>query len=309
MGDCGYMKAFNVSGACRPDRHYMVDLKERLGEVRKMVDAGQYFAITRARQYGKKGDSSGRGAWTKSGFQEALKMLLSEKNALYESLVNKLEDYPELKTVLYDLLFTGRPIPYTAMNKSIEVATMFGFVKNADGTAVVSNRIFESVLYSLFLSEEYVYNRFYVAGLREKNQFFVKGRLNFRRVLEKFVESFDSLYGDRNETFLEDAGRRYFMLFLKPIINGVGNSYVEAQTRNQERMDLVVDYRGEQFVVELKIWRGNAYNERGEAQISDYLEYFHLKKGYMLSFNFNKHKEIGVKDIVLGDKLIVEAVV
>ena len=29
----------------------------------------------------------------------------------------------------------------------------------------------------------------------------------------------------------------------------------------------------------------------------------------MLSFNFNKHKEIGVKDIVLGDKLIVEAVV
>ena len=117
----------------------MVDLKERLGEVRKMVDAGQYFAITRARQYGKKGDSSGRGAWTKSGFQEALKMLLSEKNALYESLVNKLEDYPELKTVLYDLLFTGRPIPYTAMNKSIEVATMFGFVKNADGTAVVSN--------------------------------------------------------------------------------------------------------------------------------------------------------------------------
>ena len=56
--------------------------------------------------------------------------------------------------MLYDLLFTGRPIPYTAMNKSIEVATMFGFVKNADGTAVVSNRIFESVLYSLFLSED-----------------------------------------------------------------------------------------------------------------------------------------------------------
>jgi len=34
-----------------------------------------------------------------------------------------------------------------------------------------------------------------------------------------------------------------------------------------------------------------------------------IKKGYMLSFNFNKKKEIGVKEIVLGDKLIVEAVV
>ena len=29
----------------------------------------------------------------------------------------------------------------------------------------------------------------------------------------------------------------------------------------------------------------------------------------MLSFNFNKKKEIGVKDIVIGDRTIVEAVV
>ena len=61
--------------------------------------------------------------------------------------------------------------------------------------------------------------------------------------------------------------------------------------------------------IELKIWRGNAYKERGEEQLSDYLDYYHLKKGYMLSFNFNKKKEIGVKDIVFGDKLLVEAVV
>lgn len=34
-----------------------------------------------------------------------------------------------------------------------------------------------------------------------------------------------------------------------------------------------------------------------------------IQKGYMLSFNFNKQKEIGVKEIVLGNKLIIEAVV
>ncbi|MEZ3487473.1 MAG: hypothetical protein K1W22_13080 [Lachnospiraceae bacterium] len=62
-------------------------------------------------------------------------------------------------------------------------------------------------------------------------------------------------------------------------------------------------------MIEIKIWRGNAYNERGEEQLSNYLEYFHLKKGYMLSFNFNKKKEIGVKEIKVGDKILVEAVV
>jgi len=74
-------------------------------------------------------------------------------------------------------------------------------------------------------------------------------------------------------------------------------------------MDLVLYYRGEQSVIEIKIWRGNAYNERGEEQISDYLDYFHLKKGYMLSFNFNKKKEIGVKEIRVRDKILIEAVV
>lgn len=30
---------------------------------------------------------------------------------------------------------------------------------------------------------------------------------------------------------------------------------------------------------------------------------------YMLSYNFNKNKEIGVKRMVLGDKILIEAVV
>ena len=89
----------------------------------------------------------------------------------------------------------------------------------------------------------------------------------------------------------------------------MGNYSVESRTRNNERMDLVIYYKGEQNVIELKIWRGNAYNERGEKQLSDYLEYFHLSKGYMLSFNFNKKKETGIKEIHVGNKILIEAVV
>ena len=248
-------------------------------------------------------------AWSKAGVLEAVKLLLTEKNTLFESLINKLTDYPKLKNVLYELLFTGKAIPYNPLNKYIETAEMFGFIKNENGNAVISNRIFETVLYNLFISEEYVDSKIYDAGLREKNQFVCGGHLNMKRVLEKFVETFEHLYGDQSESFLEEAGRRYFMLFLKPIINGTGNCYVEPETRNRERMDLVVDYRGEQFVVELKIWHGEAYNKSGEEQISDYLEYYGLKKGYMISFNFNKKKEVGVKEIGVGDKVLVEAVV
>ncbi len=40
-----------------------------------------------------------------------------------------------------------------------------------------------------------------------------------------------------------------------------------------------------------------------------YLDYFRQEKGYLLSFNFNKKKETGVKVLKVKGKTIVEAVV
>ncbi len=34
-----------------------------------------------------------------------------------------------------------------------------------------------------------------------------------------------------------------------------------------------------------------------EEQLTEYLDYFHRTKGYMLSFDFNKNKQVGVNRI------------
>ena len=47
------MKKFNTTGACVPEKHYMVDLQSRLVQIKAMVDAGQYLTVNRARQFGK----------------------------------------------------------------------------------------------------------------------------------------------------------------------------------------------------------------------------------------------------------------
>ena len=249
-------------------------------------------------------------AWTCAGFLEAERILLGEKNTLFESMVNKLYDFPELKDIVYSILFMGKEYPYNALNEAIGTAEMFGFVKNINGVVTIANRIFEMVFYNLFLtSAENQNTDIYKAAIQDKNQFVYAGHLNVERLLERFVVHFDELYGDRPDYFKEEDGRRYFLLYLRPIINGTGNYYVESKTRNMERTDVIIDYRGEQSIIELKIWRGNAYNERGEKQLVEYLDHYHLKKGYMLSFNFNKKKETGVRRVVLGDKVLVEAVV
>ncbi len=122
------------------------------------------------------------------------------------------------------------------------------------------------------------------------------------------MEHFSDIHGNRPDRFVEENGR-LFLLYLKPIINGMGNYYVEARTRSMGRTDVIVDFLGQQYIIEMKIYRGNEYYLRGEEQLAGYLEDYHLQKGYLLSFNFNQKKKVGVRKVMLGDKVLVEAVV
>ena len=124
-----------------------------------------------------------------------------------------------------------------------------------------------------------------------------------------YEKYFEEIYTDNDHKFIEENGRKLFLLFLKPIINGTGNYYVEAQTRNNRRTDIIVDYKGKRFIIELKIWHGNEYNLRGQKQLFDYLDYYKEDKGYLLSFNFNKNKKTGVNELEYDGRKIMEVVV
>ena len=247
--------------------------------------------------------------WSKERVAQAVKMILKESTPLFESMVKQLDLYRELYEMIEGILYQGRQIPFEIDVKPVSIGKMFGFLKEVDGQVAVANRMFEMRLYSYFLSEEELTSAIGDEAQKDRNRFLESGRLNMRLILERFVEHFADIYGDNSEKFMEEQGRKLFLLYLKPIINGTGNYYIEAQTRDARRTDVIVDYLGEQFIIELKIWHGNEYNERGEKQLLDYLDYYRQDKGYMLSFNFNQKKLRGVREIQIDGKIIVEAVV
>ncbi len=252
---------------------------------------------------------AGADAWTKEGIMEAVKGLLDERIALFESMVRQLEEYPEIKRMLHAVLFEGRRVVFNINNPMINLAAMFGYVVNRANSVQVANRIFEICLYNLFLSEDELASAIGTEAERNQKQFICNGRLDMDLVLEKFVLYYNDIYSDNDSKFLEEHGRKIFLLYLKPIINGTGNYYIEAQTRDARRTDVIVDYLGEQFVIEIKLWRGAEYNERGQKQLTDYLDYYHLKKGYLLSFNFNRNKKAGIRELKFEDRTIIEAIV
>ena len=252
-------------------------------------------------------------AWTRQGFEEAVKLLLSENNTLFQTITKNLNNYPELRAGIKSILMEGTKLPFNAQQDEIARMQMYGLIRKDNNNAVyIANRIFETMLYNLFLSdEELKSNVFSREGDLERNIFVEDGKLNVRLILERFIEAYHQICGplEEPERFREKDGRELFLLYLRPIINGTGNFYIEAQTRDQKRTDVIIDYLGKQYIIELKIWRGERYNAEGEKQIRDYLDYFGLDTGYMLSFNFNKKKDTGVRRVEIDGKILFEGTV
>ena len=220
-------------------------------------------------------------AWSRRGVEEAVKRILAENNTLFQSLTKNLNAFPEMKMSLRSILMEGTKLSWNAQQDAIIQMQMVGLIRNDQNTVKVSNRIIETMLYNLFLSDEELKdNVFYRAGELGKNQFVKDGMLDMRLILERFSETYREVFGPLKDRFLEKDGREQFLLYLKPIINGTGNYYNEAQTRDQTRMDVIVDYLGQQYIIELKIWIGSRYNAAGERQIHEFLDYFGLSTGY-----------------------------
>ncbi|MCM1271695.1 MAG: ATP-binding protein, partial [Ruminococcus flavefaciens] len=169
---------------------------------------------------------------------------------------------------MYGILFKGQKIPYNPDDATIDEAFMYGFVKNEHGLIAVANRIFEVRIYNWFISLETTDSLIFAEGVNDKSQFIIGNQLNMELILEKFILHFNDIYGSQPDKFKEDDGRKLFLLYLKPIINGTGNYYIESQTRDQRRTDVIVDYLGKQYIIELNIWHGDEYNTQGEKQSS-----------------------------------------
>ena len=247
--------------------------------------------------------------WNYAGIGEAVKQLLYERNTFFDDVSKKLDDFPDMRKTLKEILYLGERVQYNAYNKSYQIATMFNYICNDHGAIRISSRILETWLYELFYTEDGKTGVLASLAGFDKNQFIENGQLDVEKIIARFIVHFKDIYGDRGEKSVEEEGRKYFMFYVKPIINGIGNYYIESRTRDNLRTDMIIDYMGHQYVIEMKIWRGDSYNKRGEKQLLEYLDFYHLDKGYLMSFCFNKNKTTGVHTVRIGDREIVEGIV
>jgi len=229
--------------------------------------------------------------WTIKGVQNAVKLILNEPNLLFDDLGKNMESNEELSNLLYDIVVNGQSYGYNVTNPAMELGFIFGFLRKQAECVAVDNLIFETIIYNHFITRKRI------KGIRIDrvlpNEIIEDNKFDMPLCIEKFAQHYYELYGDSEKKFLENECRMLFLTYIKPLLNGAGFCHVESETRNAKRMDVIVDYNSEQFIVELKLWYGETSHEKALEQLAGYLDSKNKNTGYLLTFDFRKENNIG----------------
>jgi len=248
--------------------------------------------------------------WTPHGIQEAAQLIISEKSTLFDDMIKNLENNKNLYDFLYSILFIGKDYDYNIYDPIIEIGDIYGYLKANDRKKVrVANKIFEICMYNYFVSKDTTsFKR--ITGIIQ-DDVVADGRFDMELCLRKFAEHYAEIFNERDTEFIEREGRLLFLSYLKPLINGQGFYHIESQFTDLRRMDIVVDFGAEQYIIELKLWKGEAAHTKAYEQLAGYLDSKGLSSGYLLTFDFRKGaiKQPYAKWVDFGGKQIFDVVV
>ena len=233
--------------------------------------------------------------WDVNDIDSVVNLLLNETNTIFDDIAKNLENNKDLFLFINSVVFGLNDFNFTQDDNNINRAFMFGLIdKTEENKIKIHNKIFEERITNYFISKAKTSR---TNGINPINTPYIKetGLLDFAKILDKFQETIREKYSKtdalKSDEFLENDLRLLFLMFLKPILNGYGFCFKEVQTGAEKRLDIVVVFKNEKFIVELKLWKGEEAHQDGIQQLKDYMKAEAVEKGYMLIMNKNKKKK------------------
>ncbi|MBU0764879.1 MAG: AAA-like domain-containing protein [Bacteroidetes bacterium] len=234
--------------------------------------------------------------WQTDDVDTGVKVITGERNTNFESLVKNIENHSELYRLAEDIVVGNLIHTYNALDPVINLGEIYGLFKNRSNRIVFHNKIYEEIITN-YITSKLTREKSREIAQEAVRSGFVKpnDNLDIEKVLFKFQDVIREKYSKtdllKSDEFLEKDLRLLFLVFLNPIINGIGFSFKEVETGEEKRLDIVILFRNEKFVVELKIWRGQEYHKKGINRLKEYMKSEGVDKGYMLIMDKGRHKE------------------
>ena len=165
---------------------------------------------------------------------------------------------------------------------------MYCFLAKGQNRLEIHNKIFEIAITNYFISRNTTTPTYRNVKDVSLNEIIKNNIFDMELCLTKFKKHYAEIYIDEDLKFLERSGKLIFLTYLKPLINGTGFYHFESETRDHGKIDLVIDFLKQQFILELKIWDGDSKHENAYEQLANYLKSKNIDEGYLLTFDFRR---------------------
>ena len=245
--------------------------------------------------------------WSKVGVLEAVRFITEEPqpNTLFDDLFKNIRNNEHLSNFLYDILLAGKQFRFAPGVDEMAIGLRYDFIKIVNGQVRIHNKVFEIVMTNYFIESERI------AGEKTINNEIEPdvvndNKFNIELFFEKFNAHYQQRYAHKDIDFLEREAAFLFLFFLQPYLNGNGFYFLQAEPSAGKRMDVVIVYGNEEFIVELKVWRGQKRHADGQKQLLGYMEKRRADKGYLLTFDFRKKREQKYEWIEIDGKSLLE---
>ena len=103
------------------------------------------------------------------------------------------------------------------------------------------------------------------------------------RGFQQFWRENSEIYTSQAKNYTEALPHLVLMGFLQRVVNGGGRITREGAV-GRGRLDLLVEFRGGRYPVELKI-KGHSSRPQTIAQLLDYMDGYGLKEGWLVTFD------------------------
>jgi AAA-like domain len=250
-----------------------------------------------------------QGEWHPEDVLTAFNILIQEKNTNFDSLVKNLEDNQPLYDLTQQVILNNDSIPFNAHNSTIELGIVYGIFAPKSGNddrLKIHNRVYRELLANYMSIKTLI--GMYTRGATFQGRYLLEdNKLDIEKMLRAFQEFMQEEYSKKEVNFIEREGRLIFLAFLKPILNGGGFAFKEPQISEEKRLDVVISFFTHKYLIELKLWYGEAAHEKGLIQLADYLDRQHLDTGFLLIFDRSRQHLNRGEWLTLRDKKVFVA--
>jgi AAA-like domain len=214
---------------------------------------------------------------TRDVIERAKETLIKRCDTHIDQLIHKLQE-PRIRTII-DAIIGGQSDLITFASDDVQYVRDLGLIKlnNFD----IANPIYQEIIPRALaqITQE---------RIRESAVFYQNpdGSLNMYKLLEKFTE----FYRENSATWLADFQYKesgphlLIMAFLQRVINGGGTIHRE-YALDRKRVDLLLSWKTQRIVVELKVKRGNKTLEEGLRQAAEYMDIANATEGHLIIFD------------------------